>query len=96
MLSLVAKQEATSLTVYMDVDAVNVKQSSFSLDSYLGPDKITLTRRPNNIYVHDDTKIYVEPFVYVDGGIYDSEGTLVDAGYYDTALWAITYNGGYA
>lgn len=75
---------------------IAVTQANNIVDSYLGPEVIRITIRPTSIFSHNDTITYVEPFVYVDGGIYDSEGTLVDAGYYDTALWAITYNGGYA
>jgi len=66
-----------------------------SIDSYVSPEKIYVTIRPNVIFSHNDTKRYVEPFVYIDGGLYDNEGTLVDAEYYNTAFWAVTWNGGY-
>jgi hypothetical protein len=72
-----------------------VKKQNISLVTYLGPD-IVVVKKPNiSTIALNDTYIYVEPFIYVDGGLYDSEGTLVDAGYYDTAMWAVTFNGGY-
>jgi hypothetical protein len=72
-----------------------VKKQDISLVTYLGPDTLIVKKPNRSIIAQNDTYIYVEPFVYVDGGLYDSEGTLVDAGYYDTAMWAVTFNGGY-
>lgn len=95
MISLVVKQQTTNLVVYMDIDKIAVTKTNPSLDCYIGPETIKTTRRSVSVYVHDDTKIYVEPFVYIDGGLYDSEGTIVDAEYYNTAYWAVTWNGGY-
>jgi hypothetical protein len=75
--------------------SLSVTKFTPSIYSSVGPDKIYVTIRPTNIFSHNDTKRYVEPFVYIDGGLYDNEGTVVDAEYYDTALWAVTWNGGY-
>jgi hypothetical protein len=72
-----------------------VKKQDISLVTYLGPDTVVVKKPNISIIALNDTYIYVEPFIYVDGGLYDSEGTLVDAGYYDTAMWAVTFNGGY-
>lgn len=96
MLSLVSKQKTTDIVVYLDTNNITVKQSIQALASAVVSDKITVKLGIPPIHVYDNTFIYVEPFVYVDGGLYDSEGTPVDAEYYNTALWAVTYNGGYA
>lgn len=70
------------------------KQQNPNITSYFDSNIIRVKADIASILVFDNT--YIEPFVYIDGGIYDSAGTPVDAGYYNTALWAITYNGGYA
>lgn len=73
---------------------VVVKQSNQTIESYIVSKKISVKAGIPNITVNDNT--YVEPFIYIDGGLYDSAGTPVDAEYYNTAIWAVTYNGGYA
>ena len=67
-----------------------------TIESYVGPKTITLTRRAiPSVISYDDAKM-PEPFIYVDGGAYDQEGTPVDAGFYNTTVWTDTWNGGYA
>lgn len=75
--------------------SISVTKTPHSIDAYVSPDKIYVTIKPVKIFSYNDTKLYVEPFVYIDGGLYDNEGTIVDAEYYNTALWAVTWNGGY-
>lgn len=98
MQTLVAKQKTTTVEVYMNIDTVTVMKSNPSIDSYLGPKTIILTRRPTPYVVaYDDTKIEpVEPFTYVDGGSYNEAGTPADAGLYSTTTWTATWDGGYA
>jgi hypothetical protein len=69
---------------------------SHTVESYIGPKTIRLTRRAiPSVVAYYETKIE-EPFTYVDAGMYNEEGTFVDAGLYNTTVWTDTWNGGYA
>jgi hypothetical protein len=73
-----------------------VKQNTRTLESFFEAKTIVVKNKIHTITVYDSPVRYVEPFIYVDGGMYDQEGTFVDAGLYDTTVWTDTWNGGYA
>jgi hypothetical protein len=95
MLTLLAKQQTKTITVYLDTETITVKQLENVLESYI--DTQTLRVKVGTPTITAD--IYVKPpeaFTYEDGGLYNQEGVAVDALYYNTSSWNETWNGGYA
>lgn len=72
-----------------------VKKQTPTILAYFDPNKIIAKIGIAPITVHDNTRIAVEPFTYVDGGFYDAVGTPVDARYYNTTSWTETWDAGY-
>jgi hypothetical protein len=94
MLTLLAKQQTTAITAYLETDTIQVKQIQNVLKSQVVTDVLQVKVGIPTITVYDDTKP-PEGFIYVDGGLYNQEGLAVDALYYNTTSWNETWNGGY-
>jgi len=71
------------------------RQQAPTILVYFEPTTIVAKSGIGPILVYDKTDLYVEPFVYIDGGLYDAEGTPVDAEYYNTTFWNTTWDAKY-
>lgn len=71
------------------------RQQPVTILSYFEPVVISVKNGIAPIQVYDKTDLYIEPFVYIDGGLYDAVGTPVDAEYYNTTSWTTTWNAKY-
>lgn len=96
MLRVVAKQQTTTVQSDFGTEVIKARLSDSTTKSYLETATIKVTMGSVSIPVYDDTVIYVEPFVYMDGGLFDAEGTPVDALFYNTLSWDNTWDAKYA
>lgn len=72
-----------------------VKPNVRTLESFFEVKTITVKNKIHIITAYDSPVRYVEPFIYIDGGTYDQNGTPVDALFYNTTSWDETWTGGY-
>lgn len=93
MLTLLAKQQTEKITVYLDTEVVTVKQSEYVLDSSIITEVLRVKVGTPTITAYDDSKP-PEPFIYIDGGLYNQEGAIADALFYNTTSWNEIWNGG--
>lgn len=72
-----------------------VRQNNRTLESVFKVQTIKVKKTIPTITAYDSPVRYVEPFIYIDGGAFDQEGTPVDALFYDTLSWDTTWDARY-
>lgn len=93
--SFFVKKYTRTIESAFKTDTFVAKKTLFTTTAY--DDVITIVSHNQipTITVYDSPVRYVEPFIYIDGGAFDQEGTPVDALFYDTLSWDTTWDGRY-
>jgi hypothetical protein len=74
------------------VPQILVRKKTPKANIYLGRQTVVLRNVIPKVTVYDD--IYIPPPVpYIDGGLYNQEGSAADAGLYNTTSWEVVWDG---
>jgi hypothetical protein len=71
---------------------VVVRKKTPKANTYLGRQTVVLRNVIPKVTVYND--LYMPaPVPYIDGGLYNQEGTAADAGLYNTTSWQVVWDG---